>query len=218
MSTEIASQSDYWNDEADSFRKIYSHEKSAFSNFLDKVFRKDMYERFVFTLHHSAPFPDKKFLDVGCGSGKYAVEFARKGAQHVTGIDIAENMLELSRRLAEQHSVQDRCTFLHTDLLGYELKELFDVSIGIGLFDYIANPFPVLSRMRQATTDRVVISFPRLWTWRAPVRKIRLATRRCPVYFYSRKRIERLMSDAGFSKMKIEKIGKLFCVVGYVNG
>jgi hypothetical protein len=62
----------------------------------------------------------------------------------------------------------------------------------------------------------VIGSFPRLGTWRAPVRKARLARKGCDVFFYSRPRLEGLLKDAGFSRWEIETVGKLYCVVAYV--
>ena len=72
--------------------------------------------------------------------------------------------------------------------------------------------------MCQVTNDRVIVSFPRLWTWRAPVRKVRLTLRNCDVYFYSRQRVLRLMKEAGFAGQEVFQVGKLYCVVGHVKG
>lgn len=215
MSKEIDIQSAYWDRESASFESIYSHQKSAFSNWLDKVFRKDMFQRFEFTMKHGAPFAGRSYLDVGCGSGLYSVEFAKRGGERVLGIDIAEHMVGLSQELARREGVEAKCTFKLSDLLALETNERFDVSIGIGLFDYVTDPLPVLKKMREVTTGSVIASFPRLWTWRAPIRKVRLALRGCPVRFFSRGEVEQLMRSAGFDHTYIEKVGKLYCVVGY---
>jgi SAM-dependent methyltransferase len=172
-----------------------------------------MYERFAFTMEHSAPVEGKTFLDVGCGSGVYSVELAKSRARHVTGIDISPAMLELSRARAEREGVGARCTFVQSDLLAFPADERVDVTIGIGLFDYIRDPLPVLSAMRRITSDTAILSFPRLWTWRAPIRKMRLTLRGCEVYFYSKKRVTELLRDAGFSDITVTKVGKLHCVV-----
>ncbi|MBI3652054.1 MAG: class I SAM-dependent methyltransferase [Acidobacteria bacterium] len=215
--SEIVTQRNYWNREVQDFHSIYSHQKSKFATFLDRVFRKDMYERFVFTMEKSWPIQYRNFLDVGCGSGVYSLEYARKGAASVTGLDIAENMLEICRNSAQREGLADRCTFIHSDLLAYDAEKTFDVSIGIGLFDYISEPLPVLKKMRQVTSDKAIMSFPRLWTWRAPIRKVRLALRDCPVFFYTKSAIGSLVKEAGFADYEITKVGKLHCVVAYVN-
>lgn len=216
MNNEIQAQRAFWNSEADAFQKIYTHRKSRFANALDQFFRKDMYERFTFTIAHCEPIKDRRFLDVGCGNGLYSLELGRKGAAKVVGIDISEVMIDLCRRSSQEQNLADRCTFTQTDLLDYKPESKFDVSFGIGLFDYISDPLPVLKRMREVSTDKAIMAFPRLWTWRAPVRKVRLARRGCDVYFYSKARIEKLMRDAGFSRQEIVRVGKLYCVVAHV--
>lgn len=216
MNNELQAQRAFWNSEADAFQRIYTHRKSRFANTLDRVFRKDMYERFVFTIEHCEPIRNRTFLDVGCGNGLYSLELARKGAAKVVGIDISEVMVGLCKRASENENLSDRCTFLQTDLLDYNPKSTFDVSFGIGLFDYISDPLPVLRKMREVSTDKAIMAFPRLWTWRAPVRKVRLARKGCDVFFYSAARINSLMRDAGFSRHTLTRVGKLYCVVGHV--
>lgn len=215
MNEEILAQRKYWNKEADAFQKIYTHKKSNFSNALDRIFRKDMYDRFVFTIENCEPISNRTFLDVGCGNGLYSLDLARKGAAKVTGLDIAEVMVDLCQRAAEAEQLDDRCTFQQTDLLDYDSPGSFDVSFGIGLFDYIRDPLPVLKKMRAVSNDKVIGSFPRYWTWRAPIRKARLTLRGCDVFFYTRTRLDQLMREAGFSRHTITTVGKLYCVVAY---
>jgi len=216
LNGEIISQRSYWNREADAFQKIYTHQKSKVSNLLDAVFRKDMYERFVFTIDNCDPINGRRFLDVGCGNGLYSVRLALGGAAHVTGIDIAPNMIALCGQSAKRERV-DRCTFLETDLLAFNPDSPFDVTIGIGLFDYISDPLPVLRKMREVTSDKIIVSFPRFWTWRAPLRKARLTLRNCDVFFYTRQRIDQLMRQAGFDHHRIARVGKLHCVIAYTT-
>jgi 2-polyprenyl-3-methyl-5-hydroxy-6-metoxy-1,4-benzoquinol methylase len=182
---------------------------------LDSVFRKDMYERYVFTIKHCEPIQDRTFLDVGCGNGLYSLELGRKGARKVLGIDISEVMIGLCKDASEREHLDDRCLFEQTDLLAYEGKTKFDVSFGIGLFDYISDPLPVLTKMRELTTDKAIMAFPRFWTWRAPIRKVRLNARGCDVFFYTQSRIKELLDQAGFKRHEVHKVGKLHCVIAY---
>ncbi len=215
MNEEILAQRRYWNNEADTFQRIYTHRKSKFSNMLDNVFRKDMYERYVFTIKNCEPIKDRTFLDVGCGNGLYSLELARKGARRVLGIDIAEVMVGLCKQASEREHLDSICEFQQTDLLAYDGNEKFDVSFGIGLFDYISDPLPVITKMRELSTDKVILAFPRFWTWRAPVRKARLNARGCDVFFYTRARIKELLDQAGFKRHEVHRVGKLHCVIAY---
>lgn len=215
MGQDLAKQKEYWDREVTEFDSIYSHGKSKLSNWVDATFRWDMYARFEYTMEHAQPIEGRSILDVGCGTGRYALEFARRGAQ-VTGIDIAANMVQVCETRAREQGLSDRCKFIVSDLLALEPSDPFDVCVGIGLFDYIREPLPVLCKMRAVTRDRAIISLPRFWTWRAPVRRVRLALRGCPVFFYTKERIDRLIQQAGFRRYELEQVGQLYCVTAYV--
>jgi cyclopropane fatty-acyl-phospholipid synthase-like methyltransferase len=58
-------------------------------------------------------------VDLGCGSGNYAIWLAKKGF-HVTGIDFSNKALELAHKQAEQENVH--CTFLEADLTNADFK------------------------------------------------------------------------------------------------
>jgi ubiquinone/menaquinone biosynthesis C-methylase UbiE len=215
VKNEIEIQRNFWNNEADAFEKIYSHEKSRLSASLDRVFRKDMFERFIFTMKNCEPVKGRTFLDVGCGNGLYSLELAKKGAAQVVGIDISPVMITRCKRSAERERLEERVSFVQTDLLAYEPKSDFDVSYGIGLFDYIKDPLPVLKKMKDVTRDKAIMAFPRFWTWRAPVRKVRLTIKGCPVFFYPKSKIDQLMKQAGFASWEVTLVGKLHCVVAH---
>jgi SAM-dependent methyltransferase len=55
--------------------------------------------------------PGARLLDAGCGTGRYAVELARRGFR-VTGVDAAAELLAVARRQAGADTV----TFVHGDL------------------------------------------------------------------------------------------------------
>jgi 2-polyprenyl-3-methyl-5-hydroxy-6-metoxy-1,4-benzoquinol methylase len=216
MREDLSRQETYWDNQVGGFDSIYERSKGGFENWIDSTFRWDMYARFDYTMKNSAPIQDRTFLDVGCGTGRYSLEFARRGARRVVGIDIAENMLAVCQTRALAEHLDERCTFQHADLTQYAPDTPFDVCIGIGLFDYIRDPQPVVTKMGQVVTDRAIMSFPRFWTWRAPVRRVRLALRGCDVYFYSKERIASLLNHAGFSHYEIDRVGQLYCVTAFV--
>ncbi|MCU0633087.1 MAG: class I SAM-dependent methyltransferase [Methanolinea sp.] len=56
-----------------------------------------------------------KAVDLGCGSGNYAVYLAGRGFQ-VTGVDLSPHAIEMARENAMEKGVQ--CTFLVADVLG----------------------------------------------------------------------------------------------------
>jgi len=215
--SELNEQSRYWDSQVEDFDSIYSSRKSGLAKALDTIFRWDMFARFEYTMEKSKPIENRTFLDVGCGTGKYSLEFARRGCRRVVGIDIAANMIEVCKERADKEGLADRCEFIHADLLAYNPEERFDVCIGIGLFDYIRHPHPVVARMRECITDRAIMSFPRLWTWRAPIRKIRLGLNKCGVFFYTKNRIAKLLEESNFARYEIDVIGQLYCVTAFAD-
>jgi SAM-dependent methyltransferase len=65
-----------------------------------------------------------RVLDAGCGTGRVAVELARRGYQ-VTGVDNDPSMLEVARR-------SDQVRWVDADLAGLDLGERFDLVVAAG--------------------------------------------------------------------------------------
>jgi len=211
MNKDLIRQKNFWSQEAEDFDAIYSQRRGRFENLLNVAFRWDMYARFEYTMEHAMPIEGRSFLDVGCGTGRYSLELARRGARKVVGIDISERMVDICQQRAKEEHLDSCCQFLQTDLLEYQSDEIFDVCIGVGLFDYIREPLSVLAKMQDFVQDRAIMSFPKFWTWRAPVRKMRLSLKGCDVFFYTNERINTLLKQAGFASHTIDKIGQLYC-------
>lgn len=67
--------------------------------------------------------PGASILDVGCGTGRHAVELARKGYA-VTGIDLSASMLAQAREKAEAAKVE--IELIQKDACAFSLNKLFD--------------------------------------------------------------------------------------------
>ncbi|MGB7068242.1 MAG: class I SAM-dependent methyltransferase [Pyrinomonadaceae bacterium] len=63
--------------------------------------------------------PGMKVLDVACGSGNLAIAAAKKGAD-VTGIDIADNLIEAAQKRAEAEGLQIRLEVGDAEAMPYE--------------------------------------------------------------------------------------------------
>ena len=204
----------YWNNIAEEFDSIYTGKnKSAVARALDRYFRADIYGRFDWVMRHCGDIRGRSICDIGCGSGRFVAEFVRRGAGHVTGVDVAPEMIRLAEDLVAKDDVADRCDFAVADVLNWKPTRKFDVTIAIGFWDYIANPGERLRLIRSFTTGRFLSAWPRLWTWRMPVRKVRLEyILGCPVYFFREAEVYRMLEEAGFRVESCEVVGKLFCV------
>jgi predicted RNA methylase len=171
-----------------------------------------MYQRYEWVLRKSGDVKDLRICDVGCGSGRFVTALAKKGAAHITGVDVAPEMLKIAQRVVAQDGTADRCDFVLSDVLDWRTDDKYDITIAIGFWDYIMSPPERLRLIRRFTTRKFLSAWPRYWTWRMPVRKARLALRGCPVYFFRKPQVYRMLEGAGFQVESCETLGKLFCV------
>ena len=203
----------FWNDIASDFDAIYTGNKSPLGRALDKWLRKDIYERFDWVMERSGDVNGLRICDIGCGSGRFVAEFVRRGAAHVTGVDVAPEMLKLAGEITTKAGVRDRCDFVHADVIDWKTDNVYDLTIAIGFWDYIMDPPERLRRIRSFTNGKFLSAWPRFWTWRMPVRKVRLEyIQGCPVYFFRKAAAIRMVEEAGFKVDRCDTVGKLFCI------
>lgn len=62
----------------------------------------------------------KEILDLGCGTGRFAIELAKRGYR-MTGLDITNEMLEVAQRNARKEDVKVR--FIKGDIRNFQLKK-----------------------------------------------------------------------------------------------
>ena len=97
--------------------------------------------------------PGTTVLDVGCGTGRHAVELARRGCV-VTGVDLSSGMLAQAAAAAKAAGVA--VELVHADAANFSLPAKYDVAIGLcegslGLVgqgdDPVEQPLAVLSNI-----------------------------------------------------------------------
>src|SRR5438477_13204006 len=101
----------YFDREAGRFDAIYEDRKPWHQRLVDRLFRRVVVERFRLVCNLAPLAGPWSALDVGCGSGRYAIAFARAGAVRVTGVDVSASMIHLAREEAVRSRVEDRCEF-----------------------------------------------------------------------------------------------------------
>jgi cyclopropane fatty-acyl-phospholipid synthase-like methyltransferase len=201
----------YWHQRARSFDRLYK--LPPLERLINRLFRRAIYQRYDLTFEHAGDVTGKRVLDAGSGSGRHAVEFARRGAAEVVGVDFAADMLALANAFAQAEGVADRCRFVRSDFDAFTDPKPFDVSIGIGFFDYVADPLKTLRHMRELTRGRVMASFPKPQFPRSQLRTRRYAARGVHIRYYTRDEIERLARDAGFRTIRIIPISAGYFLV-----
>ena len=190
--------------DAQSFDAIYRADGSRVSRWFNRVFRKAIFERYEITFAEAGDVAGRAVLDVGCGSGVYSVDFASRGARRVVGIDFSANMLALAEQQAAAHGVADRCEFRREEFATSTIDETFNISIAMGVFDYLSEPAAFLHKMALLTTGKVIVSFPGHSLVREPVRALRYrVSSKGKVVFYSEADVHRIAAAAGLRRCRV---------------
>lgn len=113
------------------WKKIYN--KEYLSIYVD-IDAPDVNARQVsFVLKQAKPPKKAKILELACGYGRHAIEFARRGDE-VTGLDYSRHFIELARRAAEEQEikVKFRCGDMRrmSSLRSYDLVTCLFTSFG----------------------------------------------------------------------------------------
>jgi len=201
----------YWTERARSFDRLYA--LPPLERLLNHLFRRAIYQRYELTFANAGDVKGKRVLDAGSGSGRHAVEFARRGAAEVVGVDFAADMLALAADFAKAERVQDRCRFVRADFDAFTDPRPFDVTIGIGFYDYIDDPLRTLKHMRELTRGRVMASFPKPEWPRSQLRTRRYAAKGVHIRYYARTEIEALAREAGFPTFRVIPISAGYFLV-----
>jgi len=208
----------YFERTADQFDSLYQ-ESSWWQYRFNRLFRAGLYERVRLTLSELRGMRNFSVLDVGCGSGRNSILFAQAGADRVLGIDFSPRMIELAEQYSRTKSTIGQCEFLKADFTHYEFLETFDVAVALGVFDYVADPYPVLKKMITVANSKVIASFPGISPLRAPLRKLRYSLRNCPLYLYRAQELRALCDQVGFSDYALLPYASSgWLVVGRVRG
>ena len=211
-----ATVSEFFDSYAGDFDAIYGTKNTRLNRLLNRYLRASMRIRFEKVLSSCDPIQGKSVIDIGSGPGHFSISLARKGADHVLGVDFAESMNELATRHAEQAGVADRCRFDFGDFLEYEIPEQFDYAVVMGFMDYIADPSTVIRKVLLATRAKAMFSFPAAGGFLAWQRKLRYR-KRCELYMYTAAQLEELFRQAGDDSVRIEPIARDFFVTVTIN-
>jgi len=86
-------------------------------------------------------YQGKQVLDMGCGTGEYALWYALKGAGKVTGVDLSEGSLDVARRRKEEEHLE-QVEFIKKDILNLDFPDnSFDYSFSVGVLHHTGDPF-----------------------------------------------------------------------------
>jgi len=139
------------------------------------------------------PVEDKDVLEIACGTGRFTVMLAERGAD-IVGLDISEPMLQQGREKARSAGVADHLEWMRGDAARLPFPDdHFDVVFAMRFFHLADTPAAFLEEMARVSSHRVFFdTFNRfstrsLYTWALP-----MGSR-----LYSSREVDRLLSDTG---------------------
>ncbi|MCT9095798.1 class I SAM-dependent methyltransferase [Haloarchaeobius sp. HME9146] len=139
------------------------------------------------------PVEDKNILEIACGTGRFTVMLAERGAD-IIGLDISAAMLQQGRRKARAAGVDDHLEFMRGDAARLPFPDdHFDVVMAMRFFHLADTPASFLSEMCRVSKEQVFFdTFNRfstrsIYNWALP-----MGSR-----LYSRTEVESLLSKAG---------------------
>jgi 2-polyprenyl-3-methyl-5-hydroxy-6-metoxy-1,4-benzoquinol methylase len=212
VSTERLVQQHFHAD-ARRFDAIYEAQKSPLAYFIDNVWRGVVRRRLELTLKVLHPLEGKTVLDVGCGSGRYCLAYAERGAARVVGVDFAEGMIDLAQEYARRLHLEDRCDFRAGAFPAAVPDGPFDACTAMGFFDYVDDPATMIHHIWGLTRSTMVLSFPKRWEWRVPLRRLRFMFLRCPLFLYSESQVRALLKESGVANYQWITLDRDYVVV-----
>tara|TARA_B100000686_G_scaffold2583_1_gene2782 strand:+ start:2057 stop:2581 length:525 start_codon:yes stop_codon:yes gene_type:complete len=170
-----------------------------------------MYFRFEETLKNIDNARVQSILDVGCGSGRYCVQYLKMGKK-VVGIDIASNMLKIAKETCFEAAPEGKIEFINGNYMSYLFDEKYDAAVLTGLFDYIEDAESMVKKLKTDVKFMVLGSFPRSDNFLNKIRKVRYFFKNCPLYLYSREKLEKIFYSAGIENFSITETDREFYV------
>lgn len=99
---------------------------------------------------------NKTVLDIGCGMGHHAKQYADAGATYVLGIDLSENMLAYAREHYSAKNIEYRQMAME-DM--NQITQKFDVVTSSLVFDYVEDFYDMMKKVRSCLKNDGVFVF-----------------------------------------------------------
>jgi SAM-dependent methyltransferase len=102
------------------------------------------------------PVEDRKILEIACGTGRFTVMLAERGAD-VVGLDISAAMLQQGRTKAQHTELAGTLEFLRGDAGRLPFPDdHFDTVVAMRFFHLADDPEAFLAEMRRVSSDQIV--------------------------------------------------------------
>lgn len=121
-------------------------------------------------------------FDLGCGDGRIVIGAAKRGAKAIC-VEIDDKLIEIARARAREQGVEDRITFINSDIINVDLSSASIVYMYLTTNVINRLKSKVISELRPGT---MIISLDYSIDWLQPldIEELNVGTKRYRVYLY----------------------------------
>lgn len=152
-------------------------------------------------IFHERVHPMDTVLEVGAGTGYYALKFAR-AASKITAVDSSPTMVKHLKRETQRLGL-DNMKAIVGDFLKYTDSATYDWVMALGVLEYQQNPSAFLGRMIAFSHKWVLLTFPTPGVW-GKVYRAASRIKGVRINLFTRSEIEKRF---GASIVHIEDVG-----------
>lgn len=98
-------------------------------------------------------FKNKKILDIGCGSGRFTIAFAKLGAKLSVGVDLGDEGLKIAKSIAKQNKIKN-IRFYKSNVLKLPFKDnSFDFVFCKGVLHHTGQTYKGLGELKRVLKE-----------------------------------------------------------------
>ena len=228
--TPIQRVQEYWNARPCNLK--HSQAKMGTKTYFDEVERRKFFvEPHILSFVDFPSVKNKKVLEIGCGMGTIAMNFARAGALKVTAVDLSEKSLDIAKQRAALYGFTEKIEFYHAN--AEELSKTvpiqeYDLIFSFGVIHHTPHPERVIQELRSYLSPQgqlklmiyhryswkalwVLCKYCKLQFWKLSqsIATHSEAQTGCPItYTYGKKQAKKLLQSHGFhpTSLRVEHI------------
>ncbi len=190
--------------------------------------RRDFIEPHIRQFAQFSRWKGKRVLEIGCGIGTDAINFARAGAK-VTAVELSQKSLKIAKQQAKVFGLQDKIVFYQGDaehLTDFVPKAGYNLIYSLGVIHHTPHPKKVIEQMQSyvlpGSTIKLMVYYRYSWKvlwilltyghgqfWRINelVARHSEAQTGCPItHLYSRRQMKSLLHGFKIAEMWVDHI------------
>jgi 2-polyprenyl-3-methyl-5-hydroxy-6-metoxy-1,4-benzoquinol methylase len=218
--TPIEKVKNYWNTRPCNFR--HSTKTPGTKDYFDEVEKRKFFvEPHLIQFANFPSIKGQKVIEIGCGLGTIAINFAKAGAIKMTAVDLSDTSIALAKQRAEVYGLLDIIDFYNInaeELSSHIPKEAYDLAFSFGVIHHTPHPEKILNEIHKVLSPNgklkmmiyyryswkvfwIVMKYGKFQFWRLSklVATYSEAQTGCPItYIYSKKEAREMLETSGF--------------------